>query len=138
MSKQSNHPNQILKQFPITIKEKLNNLLSKQESFNCIKHNYQAALKSANHKLNLTYKKTNKTTKKQRKRKIIYFNPTFSLTIATKFGKKFLNLLKNTLKQTNHTTLFLTETNLKLFAAAWKISKQKFLNKILNNLNLKQ
>lgn len=31
-------------------------------------HNYQSALESANHKLDLTYQKANKTTKEQRKK----------------------------------------------------------------------
>merc|ERR1712240_289728 len=48
---------------PITINERLNNLSSNQESFNRNKHNYQSALKSANHKFNLAYQNPNKTTK---------------------------------------------------------------------------
>ena len=42
VSKQSNHPNQILKQLPITINKRLNSLSSNQESFNHIIHNYQS------------------------------------------------------------------------------------------------
>ena len=60
LSNQSNHPNQILKQLPITINERLNNLSSNQELFNHIKHNNQSAPKPANHKFNLTHKKKQK------------------------------------------------------------------------------
>ena len=78
VNNKSNNPNQILKQLPITINERLNKLSSNEESFNRIKHSYQSALKSANYKFNLTYQKANeKTTKKQRKRKKYLFQPTF-------------------------------------------------------------
>jgi len=95
------------------------NLSSDQESINRIKHNHQSALKSANHKFNLTYPKANKTTKKQRK--TVYLNPPFSLTVAIKTGKEFLSLIKNTLTQTTHATTFLTGIHLKYLIAAWKI-----------------
>merc|ERR1712240_18009 len=75
VNKQSNYPNQVLKQLSITINERLNNLPSNQESFNRIKHNNQSALKSANHKFNLTYQNPYKTIKKQRKRKKYLFQP---------------------------------------------------------------
>jgi len=142
VNNKSNHPNQILKQLPITINERLNNLSSNEESFNRIKHSYQSALKSANYKFNLTYQKANeKTTKKQRKRKIIYFNPPFSLTVATKIGKEFLNLL-NKHFDTNHPYHKIFNRNtLKISYRCMENFKTKILkrnNKILNNLNLKQ
>ena len=76
VSEQSNHPNQTLKKLPITINERLNNSSSNQESFNHIKHNYQSPLKSADHKINLTYQKKNKTTKsKEKENMFISTNP---------------------------------------------------------------
>ena len=69
VSNQSNHPNQILKQLPITINVRLYKLSSSQESFNRLKHNYQSALKPANYKFNLTFQKSNKI-KKERKKKL--------------------------------------------------------------------
>ena len=140
MSKQSNHPNQILKQLPITINERLNNLSSNQESFNRIKHNYQSALKSANHKFNLAYQNPNKTTKKQRKRKIIYFNPPFSLTVATKIGKEFLNLVKKHFDENHPYHKIFNRNTLKISYSCMENFKTKILkhnNKILNNLNPK-
>ena len=140
VSKQSNHPNQILKQLPITINERLNNLSSNQESFNRIKHNYQSALKSANHKFNLAYQNQNKTTKKQRKRKIIYFNPPFSLTVATKIGKEFLNLVKKHFDENHPYHKIFNRNTLKISYSCMENFKTKILkhnNKILNNLNPK-
>ena len=106
---------------------KLINLSSNQESFNRIKNNYQSALKSANYKFNLTYQKANKTTKKQRKRKIIYFNPPFSLTVATKIGKEFLNLVK---KHFDTYHKIFNRNTLKSFYSCIENFKTKFLNTI--------
>ena len=56
--------------------------------------NNTTKLKSANYDYNWQYqKKFNKNKKKRRKRKIIYFNPSFSLTVATRIGEKFLKLI---------------------------------------------
>ena len=64
------------------------------------------------------------------KEKIVYFNPPFSLTVATKIGKEFLNLV-NKHFDTNHSYhKNLTGTHSKFLIAVWKISKQKFLNTI--------
>ena len=38
-------------------------------------------------------------TKRKRKRKIIYFQPPFSMNVRTAIGKKFLNLVKKHFKQ---------------------------------------
>ena len=122
------NPYQILKQLPITINERLNNLSSNQESFNRIKHNYKSALKSANYKFNLTYQKANKTTKKQRIRKIIFFNPPFSLAVVTKIGKEFLNLV-NKHFDTNHPYHKIFNRNtLKISYSCMENFKTKILN----------
>ena len=86
VNNKSNHPRQIIKQLPQTINIRLIKLSNKQESFNNVKNEYQKALNSANYKNNLTYDKTilSKRNKKQRKRNIIFFNPTFSLYVNSK------------------------------------------------------
>ena len=141
VSNQSKHPNQILKQLFITINAGLNNLSSNQESFNRIEHNYQSALKSANHKFNLTYQKANKSTKKQRKRKVIFFNPPLSLTVATKIGKEFLNVVKKHFDANHPYHKTFNRNTLKISYSSMENFKTKILkhnNKILNNLNLKK
>ena len=74
VNNKSNHPNQILKQLPITINERLNNLSSNEESFNRIKHSYQSALKSANYKFNLTYQKANKKQQKSKEKENLFIS----------------------------------------------------------------
>ena len=87
VSDQSNHPNQILKQLPITINKRLNSLSSNQKPFDCLKHNYQTSLESANHKFNLTHQKSNKRTKSKEKEILFISTHFFSLTVATKIAR---------------------------------------------------
>ena len=44
---------------------------------------------------------SNNTSKKQRKHKIIWFNPPFSLNVKTNIGRKFLKLLKQHFPKSN-------------------------------------
>ena len=113
VNNKSNHPRQIIKQLPQTINIRLIKLSNKQESFNNVKNEYQKALNSANYKNNLTYDKTilSKRNKKQRKRNIIFFNPTFSLYVNSKMGKQFLNLITPSFDENHPYKKYLTATN---------------------------
>ena len=64
--------------------------------------------------------------KKQRKRKIIYFNPPFSLTVATKIGKEFLKLIDKHFDKNTSIINFLTGKQSKYHTAAWKTLKLKY------------
>ena len=113
-----NYPRQIIKKLPITINKRINKLSSDEEPFNHIKQNYLTAVKPANYKFDLTYQNINNKHKKQRKRKIIYFNPPISLTVATKIVNEFLKLVHH------HFTIKLLYS--------W-MDKQKCLTTIINS-----
>ena len=72
--------------------------LSKRKSdFDYVKPNYQDALKKSHydHELKHCDSKDRQAKKgKKRRRKIIYFQPPFSLTVKTPIGKSFLKLIK--------------------------------------------
>ena len=62
-----------------------------------MKKNYQNALNKSNYKHELSYsEEKNKVNreKKKRRRKIIYFQPPFSLGVQSRIGRQFLNLVK--------------------------------------------
>jgi hypothetical protein len=62
-----------------------------------VKENYQDALRNGNYKEKLTYLKdkcNNNQLKRKRRRKIIYFQPPFSLDVKTQIGRKFLKLVR--------------------------------------------
>ena len=103
----SNHPLNIIKNLPDNISQRINTLSVDETTFNKSKGLYNNALAKSGFKHKITSQKqqnistvTNNT--KNRKRKIIWFNPPFSLNISTNIGKKFLGLLGKDFPKTHH------------------------------------
>lgn len=98
MSKQSNHPYHVKKQIPSMVNNRLNRLSKNESDFNFVKKDYQNALDKSQYNHELNYSEDNKhpdvRNKKRRRRKIIYFQPPFSLAVKTPIGKRFLHLVK--------------------------------------------
>ena len=98
----SNHPRNIIKSIPNMIYTRLSNISSDEGSFNEIKHEYQLALTKSGFQENLKYQKPNLTPKsRQRKRKIVWFNPPFSSNVSTNIGKKFFSLIEKHFPKNN-------------------------------------
>ncbi len=91
---ESNHPKIITSKIPQSIQTRLSNISSNEQLFNDAKPQYEAALREANHQVNLVYNQgsSNRNTNR-RKRKIIWFNPPFSKHVRTNIGKQFLTLV---------------------------------------------
>ena len=91
---ESNHPPEVLKHIPISINKRLNQNSSDEQIFNSSKKEYEEALKQSGYKnFNLKYETKKVKPKRNRKRKIIWFNPPFSKNVSTKIGQKFLSLI---------------------------------------------
>ena len=54
---------------------------------------YNDALSASGYKENLTFQQDLRPSKKVRQRKIIWFNPPYSVNVETNLGKTFLNLI---------------------------------------------
>ena len=93
---QSHHPPNIIKQILLSIQTRLSNLSSNEEIFNQSTHQYEEALARSGYNHTFEYKpsQTNNNQRKNRKRKIIWFNPPFNANLSTNIGKFFLNLVK--------------------------------------------
>jgi len=96
ISTKSNHPPTIIRQLPAAINRRISDISCNQEMFDNAKPLYEKALKSSGFTENLIYTrpKTPTPAKKNRKRKIIWFNPPFSKNVQTNVGKTFLNLIQ--------------------------------------------
>ena len=94
----SNHPKSILKQIPISVNDRLNRISCDEQAFNQKRDEYQKALEDSEYKHKLSYKKADKKdkSKRQRKRKIIWFNPPFNSNINEKNWKKILSNVRTT------------------------------------------
>ena len=83
----SNHPPNIIKALPNGISKRISNILSNKATFNNAAASYNDVLSAGGCKENLTYQQDLTPSKKVRQRKIIWFNPPYSVTVETNIGK---------------------------------------------------
>ena len=94
----SNHPSSILQQLPKSISKKISEISLNEHILNQSIPYYENTLKKSGYKISLRYvpaqnQDKNNEQREQRKRKIIWFNPPYSLNVKTNAGKLFLKLL---------------------------------------------
>ena len=89
----SNHPQNILKQIPVMTGKRLTNLSCNKEEFDKAAVEYQEVLKKSGFKEKLSYVPANQQNRRQRNRKILWYNPPFDLQVKSYVGKIFLQLL---------------------------------------------
>ena len=91
----SNHPQQILKQLPKSINDRLSRNSSNKTIFEKSKLEYEEALrKSGYEKPILSFQPTKTTvTKRNRPRNITWFNPPFNKNVSSNVAKTFLKLI---------------------------------------------
>ena len=96
--KQSNHPLKILKELPKSIKKLISDISCDENVLNNAKLTQEKALNNSGFTETFSYIKSsdqnikninNKETKMNRKRKIIWYSPPFSLNVKTNVGKLF-------------------------------------------------
>ena len=99
---ESNHYNTVLNEIPNSVNQRLTNISSSEIEFEHCKNEYEKALKESgfNKKLKFLNDESsnkkgteNKSKTKNRKRKIIWYNPPFNKALKTDFGKLFFKLL---------------------------------------------
>ena len=114
----SNHPPTAIWELPKSIGKRLSELSCNKETFEKAIPPYANALRKSGFKDKLVY--TPKTTtnntldKKQRKCKIIWFNPSFSVNVKTNIGKIFLSLLKKHFLKKNKLHKIFNKNNIKI------------------------
>ena len=107
INRSSNHPNTILKEIPKMIAKRNSEISSNEAIFNESIGEYQSAIERSGFDEQLRFTETNsnntqeKKLNKQRKRKIIWFNPPFSRNVKTNIGKMFFKILSKHFPQTS-------------------------------------
>lgn len=91
----SNHPPTIIKNILQAIGRRISELCSSEEALKNTAPAYNEALKSAGYNQEIEYQDTSATRegKKNRSRKIIWYNPPFSKNVKTNIGANFLKLI---------------------------------------------
>ena len=103
----SNHPKSIIKQLPNMVSNRISNLSSSAQIFIEENQIYQASLQAAGYKEKLHFQpKVSQKVPKNRKRKILWFNPPFSQNVQTNIGAKFLGLIDKHFKNTQYEKYF--------------------------------
>ena len=94
--KNSNHPRSIIENIPKSINKRLSAISSNKEVFDAACPPYQAALERSgyDYKLNFEPPTPQPPKRRNRPRKITWFNPPFSQNVQTNIGGKFLGLIK--------------------------------------------
>ena len=75
------------------ISERLSNLSCNEDEFIKTLDEYQNVLKNSGYKDKLFYTPCNQRNRRQRNRKIIWYNPPFDLQVKTNIGKTFFQIL---------------------------------------------
>ena len=90
----SNHPPNIIKQLPKSIEQRINSNSCNKEVFENASHYYNNILKASGYKDDIKYSpQKNNNNKRNRKRKIIWYNPPYSKNVEQNVGKTFLKLV---------------------------------------------
>ena len=91
----SNHPRHVTKQAVSETSKRLSNLSSNEAIFTAAKGPYEDALKRAGHKEKMTFCQTKgrTTSRRARRRQIIWYNPPYCSSMITKLGQTFLSIL---------------------------------------------
>ena len=91
----SNHPPTILKQLPKMINRRISDLSCTQEEFEKAKSTYETALRNNGYDAALQYEgNSHPRRNRNRKRKILWFNPPYNQQVQTNIGKLFIRLVK--------------------------------------------
>ena len=95
ITKKSTHPPSILQQVPKSVSQRISEISTNKRIFNQSISYYEHALKKSGYKVSLKHSPTQiqDENNQQRKRKIIWFNPPYSLNVKTYVRKLFLKLL---------------------------------------------
>ena len=100
INKNSNHPPTVIKQIPKAISKRISDISSSREIYDQnIRYSKDVLKLSGYDNISLPYNPIqqqgqDKIEKEKRKRKIIWFNPPFSMNVKTNAGKTFLKLIQ--------------------------------------------
>ena len=97
VSSLSNHPPGVLRNLPVGINKRLSRLSASKDIFDQTSPIYQAELDRNGYNYKLEYEPPEENRKQKRTRRkqkrIVWFNPPFSLDVRTNVGAKFLRLI---------------------------------------------
>ena len=111
----SNHPDHIKKALPKMIQKRLSSLSENEATFNRHKTEYEDALRRSGYKgLSLNFEHLPKTRKRCRRKKAIFFNAPFCLSVRTRIAKEFFKIVDRHFTKTHPYYAILNRSTIKL------------------------
>ena len=111
----SNHPPNITKNIPLAVNKRLSEISSNERIFMQAAPVYQEALEKSGYSMQLKYQPPQPQVEKhRRKRSILWFNPPFSVNVATNIGHKFLRILDKNFPKGHPLHKILNRNNVKV------------------------
>ena len=95
VNSKSNHPEHVLKHIPVAVNNRLQKISSNQSVFKETTQHYQKAIRASgyDHELTYSHKHEKSKNKKRRRKNILYFNAPYCKSVATRVGKRFLEIV---------------------------------------------
>ena len=94
VSAYSNHPPQVLKNIPLGVERRISDNSANEELFNEAAPPYQTELDRCGYSHKLKYNpRKEKSKNNTRKKPVTWFNPPYSMDVATNVGREFLKLI---------------------------------------------
>ena len=135
INKESNHPPSIIEHLPASIEKRLSNNSSAEKIFKEAAIYYEDTLNKAGYINNLVYhtpSTSNQENKnKSRQRNVIWFNPPYSKSAATRIGQSFLHLIDTHFPKTHIFNKIFNRNKVKV-----SYSSMQNIKKIINNHNM--
>ena len=116
VNRKSNHPPTITKNIPLSVNRRLSTISSNERVFEAAASPYQEALKQSGYEYKLHFEKdaTSRSSRKNRKRNITWFNPPYSANVSTPLGAKFLKIIDTCFPPTNPLRKILNRSTVKV------------------------
>ena len=116
MSKSSSHPPSILKKIPEIVSNRLSSLSSSKREFDNTCKPFRDALKAAGHddKINFENKNVQGGSRRKRKRRVIWWNPPFSLAVQTNLTKLYYKIIERGIPKHGLLHKLFNKTNLRI------------------------
>ena len=93
VNKKSNHSRNIIQMIPTSVNRRLSDISSDEDEFIASSQEYQNSLNEARYDHKLIFEPRNEQ-RRNRNRKIIWYNPPFSKNVSTNVGRKSIHIIK--------------------------------------------
>ena len=94
---------------PTSVNRRLSDISSDKDQFIASSQEYQNSLNEAGYDHKLIFEPRNEQ-RRNRNRKIIWYNPPFSKNVSTNVGRKFIHIIEKTFQKEVNFTKSLTRT----------------------------